>query len=123
MKASRKSTRTYKRARLHVRIRRKVTGTPERPRLSVCFTGSHIYAQIIDDSQGATLAAVGTHDKDVAGRKLRPNVAGAREVGLLLAERAKAKKIGAVVFDRGGFRYHGKIKALAEAAREGGLEF
>ena len=122
MKATKK-TRTVKRDRLHARIRRKVSGTPERLRLSVCFTGQHIYAQIIDDTTGKTIVGVSTTEKELNGEKLAPNVAGAVRVGALLAERASAKKIEAVVFDRGGFRYHGKVKALADAAREAGLKF
>ncbi|MEO0454460.1 MAG: 50S ribosomal protein L18 [Verrucomicrobiota bacterium] len=111
------------RQRLHRRIRKKISGTAERPRLSVCFTGQHIVAQLIDDVSGTTLVGVETKEKDLLAKKLRPNVAGATEVGKLLAERAKSKKIEDVVFDRGGFRYHGKVKALAEAVREGGLKF
>ncbi|MDR0533537.1 MAG: 50S ribosomal protein L18 [Verrucomicrobiales bacterium] len=122
MKASRK-TRSLKRARIHERVRKKVNGTTVRPRLTVSFTGQHIYAQIIDDSTGKTLASVHTTEKALAGKKILPNVKGATEVGSLLAERAKGKKIEAVVFDRGGLQYHGKVKALADAAREGGLNF
>ena len=118
-----KHTRSFKRARLHVRVRRKVAGSPGRPRLNVSFTGNHIYAQIIDDVNHSTLVGVSTTEKALAGKPLRPNIHGAGEVGRLLAERAKAKNISAVVFDRGGFRYHGKVKALADAAREGGLQF
>jgi large subunit ribosomal protein L18 len=118
-----KQTRNFRRARLHARLRTTLIGKPERPRLNVAFTGSHIYAQIIDDTTHSTLVGVSTTEKALAGKPFRPNVAGAGEVGRLLAERAKAKKISAVVFDRGGFRYHGKVKALADAAREGGLQF
>jgi len=106
----------------HARIRKKLSGGPDRPRLSVHFSGQHIYAQLIDDSQGRTLASVNTTEE--AFRKdARANVATAIKVGSKLAERGKAKSITAVVFDRGGFRYHGKVKALADAAREGGLNF
>jgi large subunit ribosomal protein L18 len=122
MKASKKTTKAT-RQRTHTRIRRKVVGTPARPRLAVSFTGQHIYAQIIDDADGKTLVGVSTTEKAVAGQKVRPNLAGATKVGQILAERAKAKKISEVVFDRGGFLYHGKVKALADAAREGGLVF
>ncbi len=122
MKATQK-TRKAKLTRLHKRIRKKISGTAERPRLSVHFTGQHIYAQIIDDEAGKTLVGANTTEKAVASDKLRPNVAGANSLGKLIAERAKAKKISAVVFDRGGFKYQGKVKALADAAREGGLEF
>jgi len=111
------------RQRLHRRIRRKISGTAERPRLSVCFSGQHIVAQLIDDTSGTTLVGVESKEKELNGKNLRPNVEGAKEIGKLLAERAKSKKIEAVVFDRGGFRYHGKVKALADAAREGGLNF
>ena len=122
MKASRK-TKTLKRARIHERVRKKVSGTTERPRLTVSFTGQHIYAQIIDDSTSKTLVAVNTTEKALAGKKILPNVQGATQVGSMIAERAKDKKIDAVVFDRGGLQYHGKVKALADAAREGGLNF
>lgn len=117
------SSRKASRQRLHVRIRSKVEGTTARPRLSVAFSEQHIYAQIIDDTAGKTVVGVYTTEKDLKSRKLRPNVKGAVEVGKILAERAKSTGITKVVFDRGGFRYHGKVKALADAAREGGLEF
>lgn len=108
----------------HQRLRKKVAGTPVRPRLAVHFSGQHIYAQIIDDEAGRTLAAVNTTEADFRGDKsARPNVATATKVGKLVAERAKGKNINAVVFDRGGYIYHGKVKALADAAREGGLQF
>ncbi len=117
---SRKETRK----RLHVRIRNKVAGTAERPRLSVNFSGQHIYAQIIDDEASKTLVAVATTEKDLRGQPTtRSNVKTAETVGKMMAERAKQKKITEVVFDRGGFRYHGKVKALADAARDGGLKF
>jgi large subunit ribosomal protein L18 len=116
-------TNKAKRLRLHERIRRNIKGTPERPRLSVNFSGQHIRAQVIDDRAGKTLVSVSTTEKSLADAKLKPNVKGAEEVGKLLAERAKAKNIAKVVFDRGGFTYHGKVKALADAARSGGLEF
>jgi large subunit ribosomal protein L18 len=122
MKVARK-TRKLTRRRLHARVRKNVSGTTVRPRLAVSFTGQHVYAQIIDDAAGKTLVAVSTTEKAVANDKLRPNVAGAAKVGAMIAERAKAKNITNVVFDRGGFRYHGKVKALADAAREGGLGF
>ena len=111
------------RARLHLRLRKKVAGLPTRPRLSVNFSGQHIYAQIIDDEAGQTLVSVMTTEKQLEGSKLRPNVKSAEEVGKLIASRAQSKNITQVVFDRGGFRYHGKVKALAEAARSGGLQF
>jgi large subunit ribosomal protein L18 len=112
-----------KRRRLHKRLRGKVRGSAERPRLSVNFSGQHIRVQIINDDEGRTLAALSTTEKALAREKLRPNVKSAEKVGRMIAERAKAKKIDKVVFDRGGFRYHGKVKALADAARAGGLEF
>jgi large subunit ribosomal protein L18 len=115
------------RKRLHVRLRRKVSGTDERPRFSVSFTGKHIYAQIINDETGKTLVSVMTTEKTLAPKTpeaaIKPNAKGAEEVGKLVAERAKAKNIAKVVFDRGGFRYHGKVKALADAARAAGLDF
>ncbi len=116
-------TRKIARRRVHARIRKKVRGTAERPRLAVHFSGQHIYAQLIDDEAGRTLAAVCTTQKDLAAQKHRPNVKGAEKIGATVAEKAKAKGIELVVFDRGGFTYHGKIKALADAARAGGLKF
>lgn len=117
------TTKRATRQRLHERIRRKIKGTSERPRLSVNFSGKHIQAQIIDDEKGGTVVGVSTTEKALGKSKLRPNVKGAEEVGRLVAERAKEKKISKVVFDRGGFTFHGKVKALADAARAGGLEF
>jgi large subunit ribosomal protein L18 len=108
----------------HTRIRRRVTGTSERPRLAVHFSGQHIYAQVIDDSSGRTVAAASTVESGMKGkRRTNANVETAIKIGTLLAERSLQKNIKAVVFDRGGFSYHGKVKALADAAREGGLEF
>jgi large subunit ribosomal protein L18 len=108
----------------HQRLRKKVAGTPERPRLAVHFSGQHIYAQVINDDDGKTLAAVNTTEKAFKEEKTaRANVDTAVKVGKLVAERAKSKNINKVVFDRGGSIYHGKVKALADAAREGGLEF
>ena len=109
------------RRRIHKRIRRKVAGTAERPRLAVHYSNQHIYAQVIDDAAGLTLASASTLDKGV--EQSSSNVACATAVGKLLAERAQAANVSAVVFDRGGHLYHGKIKALAEAAREAGLKF
>jgi large subunit ribosomal protein L18 len=109
------------RKRIHTRIRRKVAGTQDRPRFAVHYSNQHIYAQIIDDSQGRTLCAAST--LDAAIEKAASNVACATAVGKLLAERALAANISAVVFDRGGHLYHGKVKALADAARECGLQF
>ena len=109
--------------RRHWRVRKKLDGTAERPRMSVKFTGQHIYVQFIDDDKGATIAAVGTRDKDAPKEVKGANVAHAILTGKRAAEAAKAKGIEAVVFDRGSDRYHGKVKALAEAAREAGLKF
>jgi large subunit ribosomal protein L18 len=108
----------------HLRLRKKVMGTAARPRMSVCFTSLNIYVQFIDDQAGRTLAAVSTRAKTgTDGKKLRANVASAKQVGVQAAEAAKGQGITLVVFDRGGHRYHGKVKALADAAREGGLKF
>jgi len=111
------------RIRVHKRVRRKLKGMPGRPRLAVNFSGQHIRVQIIDDAAGKTLVSVFTTEKSLSDSKLRPNVKGAEEVGKLVGERAKAKNITQVVFDRGGFHYHGKVKALADAARQAGLQF
>lgn len=104
------------------RIRKKVSGTAERPRMSVKFTGQHIYVQFIDDVVGQTLAAASTRSKGLA-EKLGANVKGATRIGALAAEAAKSKGIAEVVFDRNGAPFHGKVKALADAAREAGLKF
>ena len=110
--------------RRHWRVRQKVTGTLERPRMSVKFTGENIYVQFIDDQAGQTLAAVSTLNKSVPDRdSLAANAASATRIGKIAAETAKTRGIEQVVFDRGGARYHGKVKALADAAREGGLKF
>lgn len=106
------------RARIHRRIRKKVMGTPERPRLSVFRSGKSIYCQLIDDLAGHTIAAATSKEAEKG-----PKTHQAQTVGTLIAEKAKAAGITKVVFDRGGFLYHGRIKALANAAREGGLEF
>jgi large subunit ribosomal protein L18 len=108
----------------HWRVRKKVAGTKERPRMSVCFTNEHIYVQFVDDDAGVTVASASTRDKAVPDRaQLAANVESARKVGARAAEAAKAKGIQAVVFDRGAARYTGKVKALADAAREAGLKF
>ena len=109
------------RIRRHRRVRKKVRGTAERPRLAVFRSNKHISAQVIDDRSGRTLASASTQEADLKANG--GNVEAATKVGTLLAERAKAAGIESVVFDRGGNRYHGRIKALADAAREGGLEF
>ena len=108
----------------HERLRRTLSGTAQKPRLAVFHSLNHIYVQIIDDDLGHTLAAVSTLEKTVQeGLKGRCNVEAAKVIGKLAAERAKAKGIESVVFDRGGHQYHGKVKALADAAREAGLKF
>jgi len=112
------------RLRRHRRVRKKVVGTPERPRLSVFRSLKHIYAQIIDDSRGHTLVAASTLDPQLRGQlDGLTKTEQARLVGKLLAERALARGVKKVAFDRGGYKYHGRVKALAEAAREGGLDF
>jgi large subunit ribosomal protein L18 len=110
------------RERRHRRVRRKVVGTAERPRLAVFRSNKHIVAQVIDDSKGHTIAAASTVEKDLRGGATG-NVAAATAVGKLVAERAKAAGVERVVFDRGGSRYHGRVAAVADAARETGLEF
>ena len=117
MKASRKIIRD----RIHKRIRKRVSGTAERPRLAVHFSGKHVYAQVIDDDAGRTLAAATTTEEGFG--KSAANRASAEKIGKSVAERLLAKKVDKVVFDRGGSQYHGKVKALADAAREGGLKF
>jgi len=108
----------------HYRIRQKLAGTRERPRMSVRFTNENIYVQFIDDSAGATLASASTLHKTVPDRgALAANAVSAKKIGALAAEAARSKGITSVVFDRSGARYHGKVKALADAAREGGLKF
>ncbi|MFH2123253.1 MAG: 50S ribosomal protein L18 [Pseudomonadota bacterium] len=105
------------------RIRKKITGTSDRPRLRVFKSSKHIYAQIIDDSLGKTLAFMSTVDKAFELADIKGKIGAAEKVGLILAERAKAAGIDKVVFDRGGFIYHGRIKAVSDGARKGGLEF
>ena len=112
------------RDRIHRRIRKRLTGSGERPRLAVYRSQSHIYAQVIDDEQGRTVCAASSLDEELKAEKKRgADVATAKAVGSLIASRAKEKGVSAVVFDRGGFQYHGRVKALADAAREGGLKF
>jgi large subunit ribosomal protein L18 len=116
--------RANERERIHSRIRRKVAGTAARPRLCVFRSLNHIYAQIVDDGQGKTLVSASTRDKDIRGQgKSCGSIAAAKLVGKSIAEHAKAKGIESVVFDRGGYLYHGRIKSLAESAREHGLKF
>lgn len=112
-----------RRDRRRTRIRSRVTGTAERPRLAVFRSLNHIYAQAIDDDKGATLVQACSLDKECSATKSGGNLAAARAVGELIARRLKEKGLEKVVFDRGGFPYHGRIKALAEAAREQGLKF
>ena len=116
-----KTDRKLERTRRHIRVRTKVSGTAERPRLCVYRSNSNIYVQIIDDVAGNTLVSASTLDKNIKTKK--SNKEAAREVGALIAKRAIEKNIKTVVFDRGGYLYHGIVKELAEAAREGGLEF
>jgi large subunit ribosomal protein L18 len=112
------------RKRKHVRVRKKISGTADCPRLCVYRSNSHIYAQIIDDEAGVTLVSASSLDKDIKGEiSVGSNVQAASAVGKLIAERAAAKDIKDVVFDRGGYLYHGRVQALAEAAREAGLNF
>jgi large subunit ribosomal protein L18 len=112
------------RRRRHYRLRRRVTGTPARPRLAVFRSLKHIYAQIIDDADGRTLAAASTMDASLKGQlKTGGDLDAAKAVGKLVAERGKEKGVSQVVFDRGGFAYHGRVASLADAAREAGLDF
>jgi large subunit ribosomal protein L18 len=112
------------RQRVHQRIRKKVAGTAQRPRLAVHFSGKHVYAQLIDDDTGRTLAAASTTERSLLDKdKAAANKTAAEQIGKAIAERSLAKKLERVVFDRGGFLYHGKVKALADAARVGGLKF
>ncbi len=112
------------RKRRHTRVRGKVNGTPERPRLNVSRSIQHIYAQLIDDTTGQTLATASTVEKDLrTSLKSGGNVDAAKAIGKLIAERGQAKGITSVVFDRGGYKYHGRVQALADGAREGGLNF
>jgi len=116
--------RARERTRIHKRIRHKISGSENRPRLCIFRSLHHIYAQIIDDGKRGTLAAASTAEKDIrAELKGTSSVAAAKTVGKAIAERAKAKGIEFVVFDRGGYLYHGRVKALADAARENGLKF
>lgn len=126
-----RSSKNDVRVRVHTRIRQRVRGTGERPRLAVFRSLNHIYAQVIDDRKGHTLAAASSGEKKSSEKPAAEkgktvsggNVAGAKHVGKLIAERAKAQGVTKVVFDRGGYLYHGRVKALADAAREAGLEF
>ena len=116
-------TKKEQKERRHKRLRQKISGTAECPRLAVCCTSKHFYAQFIDDDAAVTLASVSTLDKAFEGKGVKANVEGAEKLGKLAAERAAAVKIQKVVFDRGGFRYHGKIKAFADSIRSAGITF
>lgn len=117
MRGSRKDARN----RRHVRLRKGLRGTPDRPRLAIYRSNKYIYAQVIDDHAGRTVAAASSQESDLRGERL--NVDTAAKVGTLVADRAKEAGVTRVVFDRGGYKYHGRLKALADAAREAGLEF
>jgi len=119
----RRVTKNEKRGHVHDRIRKKMQGTAERPRLNVYRSLNHIYVQVIDDLHGTTLVSASTAEGAKDARKTGGNVASAKAVGKVIAERAKAKGVTKVVFDRGGYIYHGRVKALADAAREAGLQF
>ena len=117
-------TRKAARQRVHQRIRKRVVGTAERPRLCIHFSGKHVYAQVVDDDIGRTVAAASTVENGLLkSGKAAANRANAEMVGKTIAERLLAQKLNRVVFDRGGFLYHGKVKALADAARQSGLKF
>jgi large subunit ribosomal protein L18 len=116
--------RSGERRRIHRRIRQKISGNADRPRLCVYRSSKYVYVQIVDDVQGKTLVSASTAEKDVRGElKQTGNIQASKVVGKAIAERAKAKGIETVVFDRGGYLYHGRVKAVAEAAREAGLKF
>ncbi|RQD77443.1 MAG: 50S ribosomal protein L18 [Candidatus Syntrophonatronum acetioxidans] len=119
----RKKSRNALRKKRHMRIRNKLSGTPERPRLNVFRSLKHIYAQIIDDLNGRTLVSVSSLDPEIQENGKTGNIDTARQVGEVLARKALENEIREVVFDRGGYRYHGRVKALAEGAREKGLKF
>ncbi|WP_044641894.1 50S ribosomal protein L18 [Risungbinella massiliensis] len=118
-----KQDRNKKRKKRHLRVRKKITGTTQVPRLNVFRSSKNIYAQLIDDLQGVTIVSASTLDPEVAGDKSGATVEAATAVGQLIAKRALEKGLKEVVFDRGGYIYHGRVKALADGAREGGLEF
>ena len=120
----RKLSKDAHRRRVHARVRTRLVGTPERPRLNVYRSVAHIYAQVIDDRNGRTIVSASSVDKETKkGLKGGGNIASAKAVGKIVAERAKAAGVTQVVFDRGGYKYHGRVKALADAAREAGLKF
>ena len=117
------SSKNANRRHVHERIRKKILGTAERPRLNVYRSLNHIYVQVIDDLHGTTLVSASSAEGKKEDRRTGGNVAAAKTVGKTIAERAKAKGVSKVVFDRGGYIYHGRVKALADAAREAGLQF
>ena len=120
----RKLSKDAHRRRIHARVRTRLAGTPERPRLNVYRSAAHIYVQIIDDRSGRTIVSASSVDKETKkGLKGGGNIASAKAVGKIIAERGKAAGVTQVVFDRGGYKYHGRVKALADAAREAGLKF
>ncbi len=120
----RKLSKDAHRRRVHARVRTRLVGTPERPRLNVYRSMSHIYAQVIDDRGGRTIVSASSVDKETKKNlKGGGNIASAKAVGKVIADRAKAAGVTQVVFDRGGYKYHGRVKALADAAREAGLKF
>ena len=120
----RKLSRDLHRRRVHARVRMKVSGTPERPRLCIYRSSGHIYTQVIDDRSGTTLVSASSVDKETKkSLKGGGNISSAKAVGKIIADRAKAAGVTKVVFDRGGYKYHGRVKALADAAREAGLQF
>jgi len=120
----RKLSKDQQRRRVHARVRMKVSGTPERPRLCIYRSAGHIYTQVIDDRSGRTLVSASSVDKETKKNvKGGGNIASAKAIGKTIADRAKAAGISKVVFDRGGYKYHGRVKALADAAREAGLQF
>ena len=116
-----KTDRKMERTRRHIRVRTKISGTAERPRLCIYRSNANLYVQVIDDVAGKTLVSASTLDKEIKTK--HANKEAAKELGTLIAKKAQAKNIKTVVFDRGGYIYHGRVKALAEAAREGGLKF
>ncbi len=120
---ARYKTKKEQRIRRHNRLRRKISGTAERPRLAVCFTNLHIHAQFIDDEAGRTLAAVSSLERSFRDQGAKTNRAGAELLGRMAAEKAAPAGIRRVVFDRGGFRFHGRVKAFADSVRAGGIEF
>ena len=120
----RRLSREAHRRRIHVRMRKRISGTPERPRLCVHRSTRHIRAQVVDDASGRTIVSASSLDKEVRAQiKGGGNIAASKVVGKMVAERARAKGVEKVVFDRGGYQYHGRVQALAEAAREAGLNF